>query len=310
MYLGLLFTTNLSWNAHITNIQLKAKKKLNMMCPLKFDLDRRSLETLFSSFVASTMFYGIEVWGGTYDSHLLKLEQIVVDGMRLVCGATKRSNISKLYEDTGWQSVKERRDQAMVIMLYKIKHNIAPTYLHQLLPQDQPYVHNLRSKKVIREMRFNTEVFKRSFFPTAVRLWNSLDRETQNSGSINILRNKLRGAKEKPTLYYYGKRWPAIHHARLRIGCSKLNYHVCFNLHIPDVSPDCSCGEGYENSEHFLMECKLYNDIRNTLKRKIERHCIFTLDVLLHGAQDLPLNTNYALFDAVHEYILESHRFE
>ena len=67
---------------------------------------------MFTSFVASTMFYGIEIWGGSFDSHLLKLEQIIVDGMRLVTGATATSNIANLYADTSWQTFSERRDYA------------------------------------------------------------------------------------------------------------------------------------------------------------------------------------------------------
>ena len=34
-YLGLIFTTKLSWNIHINNIDQKARKKLNMLFPLK-----------------------------------------------------------------------------------------------------------------------------------------------------------------------------------------------------------------------------------------------------------------------------------
>ena len=63
LYLGLLFSSNLSWNAHISNIEQKARKKLNMLSPLKYKLDRRSLELIFTSFVSSAMYYGIEVWG-------------------------------------------------------------------------------------------------------------------------------------------------------------------------------------------------------------------------------------------------------
>ena len=65
-----------------------------MLLPLKYKLDRYSLEKMFLSFVYSTMYYGVEVWGGSFDSHLLKLEQLIVDGMRLITGATSRSNIS------------------------------------------------------------------------------------------------------------------------------------------------------------------------------------------------------------------------
>ena len=282
-----------------------------MLSPLKYKLDRKSLEILFKSFVSTSMYYGIEVWGGTYDSHLLKIEQIVVDGMRLVTGATKRSNIVKLYEDTGWQSLNEHRDQTMIIMLYKIKKSFAPNYLRDLLPPNQINTHDLRNRKDIREPAFNTELFKRSFFPTAVRLWNSVGKEVQDSGSIAILKSKIKSAKkEANVLFYYGKRWAAIHHARLRIGCSKLNYDVCYHLHIPNINPECSCGEGHEDAEHFFMKCTHYNNIRVILKRKIEIHCTFTLGVLLYGADNLPKKTNYLLFDAIHDYIVESHRFD
>lgn len=311
VYLGLLFTHNLSWNAHISNVELKARKKLNMLSPLKYKLDRKSLELLFTSFVSSSIYYGIEVWGGTYDSHLLKLEHIVVDGMRLVTGATNRSNIAKLYEDTGWQSVKEHRDQAIIIMLYKIKTNFAPNYLRDLMPQNQISVHNLRNKKDYIEPSFNTEVFKRSFFPTAIRLWNLVGTEIKDCCSVTALKSKLKSSKkEANVLFYYGKRWASIHHARLRIGCSKLNFDVCYHLHIPNINPECSCGEGHEDVEHFFMKCTHYNDIRDILKRKIEVHCTFTLGVLLYGADNLPKQTNCLLFDAVHDFIMESHRFD
>ena len=45
-----------------------------------------------------TMFYGIEVWGGFYQTHLNKLEQVIIDGLRIVTGATARSNVENLYQ--------------------------------------------------------------------------------------------------------------------------------------------------------------------------------------------------------------------
>ena len=84
----------------MATVELKAHKKLNMLLPFKFKLDRKALEVMFASFVSSTMIYEVEVWGGSFDSHLLKLEQKIVDGMRLVTGATARSNYANLYKET------------------------------------------------------------------------------------------------------------------------------------------------------------------------------------------------------------------
>ena len=119
-YLGVTFTRNLRWNEHINTVYIKSKKRLNMLIPLKFKLDRFTLERLYNSYVLPTMDYAIQVWGGTYDSDINKLENIHVDGMRLVTGATARSNISKLYLKTSWPLFREHRDYQILNILYKV----------------------------------------------------------------------------------------------------------------------------------------------------------------------------------------------
>ena len=50
-YLGITFSYNLRWSNHIDLITSKAQKCLNLMKPLKFKIDRASLECMYSSFV-------------------------------------------------------------------------------------------------------------------------------------------------------------------------------------------------------------------------------------------------------------------
>ena len=69
-YLGLTFSYNLKWNAHIDNVTVKASQRTNMMIPLKYKLDKTSLQTMYLTFVRAIMEYGISVWGGTYDSNI------------------------------------------------------------------------------------------------------------------------------------------------------------------------------------------------------------------------------------------------
>ena len=101
---------------------------------------------MYNSFVQPTMEYARVVWGGSYDSDLYKLDQVHIDAMRLITGATAKSNISKLYEDTVWPTLKEQRDNNMLIMLYKIKNDSAPNYQNDLLPpENRAYTaYNLR----------------------------------------------------------------------------------------------------------------------------------------------------------------------
>ena len=48
--------------------------------------------------------YASVLWAGSNDIYLNKL----VDAMRIVTGATKRSNISNLYNDLRWVKLSER----------------------------------------------------------------------------------------------------------------------------------------------------------------------------------------------------------
>ncbi len=107
-HLGVTLTQSLRWNKHIDEVCSKCYKKLDLMKHLKFKLDRRSLETIYMSFILPSLDYGDYLYAGTYDSDLCKLDRIHVEAMRNVTGATARSNIILLYEETGWLKLSDR----------------------------------------------------------------------------------------------------------------------------------------------------------------------------------------------------------
>ena len=237
-YLGLAFSFDLKWNSHIDTITKKAETRINMMRPLKYKVDRKSLEIIYNTFILPVMMYGIEVWGGTYDSNILKLERLNIEAMRLITGGTARSNISKLYDETNYKSIMELRNQ-----LYKILNNDAPEYLKALIPyKNEHYVtYNLRNNDNIKLPYSRLETYRRSFIPFGIRLWNLLDTSVKDTPNLHQFKTLIRKNPDTNVLYYYGKRWSGIHHARLRLGCSKLNFDLCYNLRVID-SPKCKCG--------------------------------------------------------------------
>ena len=310
-YLGLHFTSNLRWNLHIDNITSKAQRRLNLMLALKWKLDRRSLEVMYKSLVLSAMEYANLVWGGTFDSDISKLEKIHVEGMRLITGATARSNIANLYDETGFMDIKTKCNNAMLIMMHKIKHNKCPPYLLNLLPPDNQDIHtyNLRNKNDIIKPSTRLESFKRSFFPHAINLWNNLPLNVRSSPTIDSFKKCIKwDQNELIMLYYYGERWTAVHHSRMRLGCSKLNYDLCYNLHVIDHS-NCSCGAPVEDAHHFLFVCPNYNEIRTVLCNAVLPLCPFTQDTVLFGNNLLSYKDNVVIFGAVHKYIVDSRRF-
>ena len=65
----------------LDKITTKAQKRLNMMVPLKFEMDRTSLETMFNSSILPILEYSNIVWGGVYDCDKVKIEQIQINAL-------------------------------------------------------------------------------------------------------------------------------------------------------------------------------------------------------------------------------------
>ena len=282
------------------------------MRPLKHKIDRASLETMYKSFVLPVMEYAVAVLDGSYDTDILKLEGIHVNGIRLVTGAKARSNISKLYDETSWLSIMDRRDNTMLTMLFKIKNRMTPDYLYELLPpENHEHVrYNLRNNKNISVPFTRLESFKRSFFPYSIRLWNALPDKKRSLVTVSEFKSSLhQNDKEVNVLYYYGERWAQIHHSRLRIGCSMLKADLYYKLHVID-SPTCRCGHPVENAEHFFLHCPLYNNIRVNLSTIISRLSRLTIKTILFGDTSLDIDTNKIIFDVVHSYMRDSQRFD
>ena len=98
-HLGLTLCTNLSWRAHILKIHQKASKKWNLPKPLKYSLNRYTLEGLFTSLVRLSLEHAGVVWDGWSESDSNLLESLQIEGARVVTGALKgTSRVSLLNE--------------------------------------------------------------------------------------------------------------------------------------------------------------------------------------------------------------------
>ena len=259
------------------------------------------------------MEYGDNLYAATYVSDLCKLDRLQVDAMRVVTGATEKSNIGLLYDDLGWSTLESRRYQHCLTFMYKIVNDLTPTYLSELLPQRINVGMQLRSTKndLIPVPFTRTETFSRSFFPHTTRLWNKLDKSIRDSPSLDTFKKALKGpVKEKNVLFYFGKRMSSIHHSRLRLGCSKLNVHLCYNLHVVP-SPQCQCGSPLEDPEHFFFSCPTFYAHRMTLLNTINRISNnINVRTLLYGDPEISLENNKILFAAVQQYCTDTHRFD
>jgi hypothetical protein len=263
--LGVTLSNDLSWKKHVYNIAKKAYNCLGILRPLKFKLDRTTLETLYKSFIRPVLEYADVIWHIPADNrHVLDiLEKVQLEAARVVTGATRRCPTLGLYNEVGWETLASRRTFHRALLMFKINSGRAPTYLQELIPSpiEARTRYNLRNRNDLQIPFARLETYSQSFFPAAARLWNSLSVQFRQSNTVFSFKSRYLKEYPRPRankLFYLGNRQAAVIHAKMRIGCSMLNSDLHFNLHVVD-NPNCRClMTKYETAEHFFTTCPWY----------------------------------------------------
>ncbi len=316
-HLGIVFQRNLKWNSQINEMYVKSMKRLDILQAFKFKLNRSALERFYKSFVLPVLEYGDILWSGAQEYELNKLDSVQNRAMRIVTGATERSQINRLYEDLGWHSLSQRREIHQLKWLYKILHGSCPPYLVELVPptvgERQRY--NLRGAGNITPVPATSQIYYKSFFPSTIRLWNLLPLEIRNSPSLNSFTSnltKLDTYKRCVVLPWhgFGNRFYNVHLTRIRLGCSKLKYHLHYNLHVED-SPMCNyCLDTEEDPYHYFFVCPRFNVYRRALFLSLQTYYpIPRLFNLLYGDINLTKHENENIITSIHTFMEDTNRF-
>ena len=104
-HLGLYFSHDCTWHQHINHITVKAWTRINIMRKLKFKLDRKSLETIYTAFIRPLIEYGDIIWDNCSQYEKDELEKIQNEAARIATGATRLVSLSTLSKEIGWESL-------------------------------------------------------------------------------------------------------------------------------------------------------------------------------------------------------------
>ena len=190
-HLGLTLSCNGKWDQHISNIVANVNYSLNAMRRLKYFLDKGTLEKIYFAYVRPIMEYSTAVRDNCTIAQSTKLEQLQLDAARITTGAVKGTKHMLLYNETGWQTLSERRENSQLSIMYKMLNNLVPNYLSLLVytPWQNHYV--LRDNKRIPTIYAKTNIYMNSFLPRTVSNLNALPDHTKLATSPESFKNKI-----------------------------------------------------------------------------------------------------------------------
>ena len=132
-HLGMILDTKLDFNLHLKNVQNKVNKTIGLLRKLQDILPRTSLISIFKSFIRPRIDYEDIIYDRACNTHQ-NIESIQYNAALAIKGAVKGTSREKVYQELGFESLKQRRWYRKLSCLFKIINNQSPSYLFQLAP--------------------------------------------------------------------------------------------------------------------------------------------------------------------------------
>ena len=80
------------------------------------------------------MEYSCIVWDGCSDRCADSLQKLQNEAAKFVTGLTRSVSITNLYSECGWQHLGSTREAQKLYFMYKVSHNMIPSYISDLIP--------------------------------------------------------------------------------------------------------------------------------------------------------------------------------
>ena len=174
-YLGVTITSDLRWNTHVSNVCTKANRILGSWGETYILVPRRQKRQLIKDWCAQSWIMAVRF--GTLPPGVIlqeELESVQKRAARFVTGNYnyETGSMTGILGQLNWESLKKRRNDNRLILLYKGLKGKASVPTDDLIPKTRRCrnQHSMAFQTPIA----NTDVYKGSFFPQTIRDWNAL----------------------------------------------------------------------------------------------------------------------------------------
>ena len=152
----------------------KANSKLSFLrrnlkgCPEKLK------QMAYFSFIRYFMEYGATVWDPYQKYNSDKIEKVQRRAARLIKSRYSRySSVSDMLDVLGWTPLSQRRQEARLILFYKIINSLAQVPFEGALVEAYKGTRRKHNMK-FRQIGHTTSQYGQLFFPKTISAWNGL----------------------------------------------------------------------------------------------------------------------------------------
>ena len=188
--LGVTIDSQMDFNNHISALCKRASQKIGVLMRLRNLIPTTAKLHLFKAAILPHLTYCHLAWHFCKASDTRKLERLQERGLRAVF---KDNNLSyvNLLKRAKLPTLLNRRLQDLCILMYKVKHELCPSYIRNIFSR-QSNTYNLRQSDFTLP-RFNTVTHgKHSVRFLGPKLWSKLPKNNRDAESLNVFKKRIR----------------------------------------------------------------------------------------------------------------------
>mgnify|MGYP001548919928 CR=1 FL=1 len=191
--LGVLLDQSLTFKDYINNVCKSARLHLYNIRRIRHLLPQKECEQLIHSFVFSRIDYGNCLLYGLPKNELHKLQLVLNSAARIVRRIPRQEHITPTLAALHWLPVATRIDFKIALLTYKALHEMAPSYLRDLLTEYEPSrLLRSASSGLLVIPPTHSALQRRAFTFAAPTVWNSLPLHVREAPSIDSFKSRLK----------------------------------------------------------------------------------------------------------------------
>ena len=169
-YLGVIVDHKLNWIEHISYVRNKVSKGIGIMYKARRFLNKKSLLSLYHSYIYPYLIYCIEVWGCAAPSHLHSLFLLQKKIVRIMTFAPYLAHTEPIFNSLELLPVEKIFINRVSIVMFKFSCNMLPDPIAKLYSKNKDYhSHNTRNKNHLK-----VPTGTKNFTSNSARIWNTI----------------------------------------------------------------------------------------------------------------------------------------
>ena len=197
-YLGVEISSNLNWGKHVEAISARTNQTSAFIyrnlrgCPVSAHTH------CYKSLARPLLEYASTVWDPHQTNHINSLEMVQRRAARRIVGDfSPKSSATAIVSSLNLQPLQQRRSLNKAAAMYKIVNRTV-----DLIPPPgilQPKLKQLRGHEHgFQQLQPSLDAYLHSFFPSAIRIWNSLPSDAVTAATLASFKARSKGLLRVP----------------------------------------------------------------------------------------------------------------